>query len=140
LLLWPELRLVADAPAMSPDWLLCQAPRPLFRHRARTWGGRSRRPSCWRRWCTTLAWFPNRPLSPTPRHQTSLCTYSIQGQDLGWTKEEDELLAAVVHEFGENYRLVAEVLSPTAAITGTYRNFKACAERFKKLVVRISKP
>ena len=61
---------------------------------------------------------------------------STQGQDLGWTKEEDELLAAVVHEFGENYRLVAEVLSPTAAITGTYRNFKACAERFKKLVVR----
>jgi Uma2 family endonuclease len=46
----------------------------------------------------------------------------------------------VVHEFGENYRLVAEVLSPTAAITGTYRNFKACAERFKKLVVRISNP
>ena len=65
---------------------------------------------------------------------------SVQGQDLGWTKEEDELLAAVVHEFGENYRLVAEVLSPTAAITGTYRNFKACAERFKKLVVRRPSP
>lgn len=59
----------------------------------------------------------------------------LQGQDAGWTKEEDELLAAVVHEFGENYRLVSDVMSPAAMVTGVFRNAKACAERFKKLAV-----
>lgn len=41
-----------------------------------------------------------------------------------------------MHEFGENYRLVADVMSPNSAVTGAYRNHKACADRFKKLAVR----
>lgn len=43
----------------------------------------------------------------------------------------------MVHEFGDNWLLVADVLSGSSPITGTYRSHKACRERFKELHVRV---
>eukprot|EP00891_Asterochloris_glomerata_P006198 jgi/Astpho2/6198/Aster-x1356 len=57
----------------------------------------------------------------------------LGGQVLPWTVQEDRLLCAVVHEFGSNWLLVADVLASSTHLQGIYRKPKQCAERFKQL-------
>ncbi len=49
-----------------------------------------------------------------------------------WAKAEDELLLAVVHEFGPNWTLVSEVLSLSLALQGVHRSPAQCRQRFRQ--------
>ena len=52
-----------------------------------------------------------------------------------WTKAEDDLLLAVVHEFGINWQLVSEVLNLSLLLLGIYRPGVQCRQRFRQLCV-----
>ena len=53
-----------------------------------------------------------------------------------WSKAEDELLLAVVHEFGINWTLVSEVLSLSLGMQGIYRPSQQCRQRFRQLTMQ----
>jgi len=61
----------------------------------------------------------------------------IQGQPgiLSWNKSEDDLLLAVVHEFGVNWTLVSEVLSRSLSMQGIHRPAQQCRQRFRQLIM-----
>lgn len=59
----------------------------------------------------------------------------MQNGGVEWESFEDELLAAVVHEFGVNWQLVADVLAGASSLCGFQRTAKACCERYKQLQV-----
>ena len=48
-----------------------------------------------------------------------------------WTAQEEQLLAAIVFEFGANWGLVSDILSSTTGLCGIYRRPDACRERFR---------
>ena len=58
------------------------------------------------------------------------------GQSIPWSEAEDRLLCAIVHEFGSNWFLVADVLSGSCAMQGIYRSPHTCRYRFRSLTVR----
>ncbi len=58
------------------------------------------------------------------------------GQSMPWSDAEDRLLCAIVHEFGSNWFLVADVLSASCAMQGIYRSPTTCRYRFRNLTVR----
>lgn len=60
-----------------------------------------------------------------------------QPGSLVWNRSEDELLLAVVHEFGLNWTLVSEVLSRSLSMHGIYRPAQQCRQRFRQLMVRL---
>lgn len=68
-------------------------------------------------------------------------TTRIQGQPgiLSWNKVEDDLLLAVVHEFGLNWTLVSEVLSKSLLMHGIHRPAQQCRQRFRQIMVGYSK-
>ena len=47
---------------------------------------------------------------------------AASGPSMPWTDAEDRLLCAIVHEFGSNWFLVADVLSASCAMQGIYRS------------------
>lgn len=53
-----------------------------------------------------------------------------------WQKAEEDLLLAVVHEFGVNWTLVSEVLSLSLRMQGVHRPAAQCRQRFRILTVR----
>jgi hypothetical protein len=53
-----------------------------------------------------------------------------------WTKAEDDLLLAVVHEFGVNWTLVSEVLSLSLGMQGIHRPPQQCRQRFRHLTMQ----
>lgn len=53
-----------------------------------------------------------------------------------WTKQEDELLLAIAHEFSGNWTLVSEVLSLSLSMQGIYRPPAMCKQRFRQITVR----
>ena len=55
---------------------------------------------------------------------------------LPWTNLEDHLLCSIVHEFGVNWRLVADVFATSSAMAGIFRSPLQCRWRFKELAVR----
>ncbi|CAL5224932.1 g7701 [Coccomyxa viridis] len=55
------------------------------------------------------------------------------GQSMPWSDAEDRLLCAIVHEFGSNWFLVADVLSASCAMQGIYRSPTTCRYRFRNL-------
>jgi len=57
------------------------------------------------------------------------------GQSMPWSDAEDRLLCAIVHEFGSNWFLVADVLSASCAMQGIYRSPTTCRYRFRNLTV-----
>lgn len=61
----------------------------------------------------------------------------IQGQPgmLSWNRSEDELLLAIVHEFGVNWTLVSEVLSRSLSMQGIHRPSQQCRQRFRQLTI-----
>ena len=61
----------------------------------------------------------------------------IQGQPgiLSWSRNEDELLLAIVHEFGVNWTLVSEVLSRSLSMQGVHRPANQCRQRFRQLTL-----
>jgi len=61
----------------------------------------------------------------------------VQGQPgmLSWSRGEDELLLAIVHEFGVNWTLVSEVLSRSMSMHGIYRPSQQCRQRFRQLTI-----
>ena len=48
-----------------------------------------------------------------------------------WTTAEDSLLAAIVHDFADNWSLVSLILSISSALQGVYRRPDLCRHRFK---------
>ncbi len=61
----------------------------------------------------------------------------VQGQPgvLTWSRGEDELLLAIVHEFGVNWTLVSEVLSRSLSMHGVHRPANQCRQRFRQLTL-----
>ena len=53
-----------------------------------------------------------------------------------WTRGEDDLLLAVVHEFGINWTLVSEVLSLSLSMQGIHRPAQQCRQRFRQLTMQ----
>jgi Myb-like DNA-binding domain len=53
-----------------------------------------------------------------------------------WSRQESDLLLAVVHEFGLNWTIVSEVLSQSLGMQGIFRPAAACKQRFRQLTVR----
>ena len=51
--------------------------------------------------------------------------------EVPWTVAEDQVLCAIVHEFGSNWAIVADVLGSTYTIRGIYRRPHSCRQRFK---------
>ena len=54
-----------------------------------------------------------------------------------WSSGEEMLLCAVVHEFGSNWALVADVLAASASMSGVFRPRDACRFRFRTLTVHV---
>mmetsp|Transcript_12681 Transcript_12681/g.32615 ORF Transcript_12681/g.32615 Transcript_12681/m.32615 type:complete len:876 (-) Transcript_12681:141-2768(-) len=57
----------------------------------------------------------------------------MPGDLIAWTAQEDQLLFAIVHEFGANWVLVADVLSSGSALQGVFRRPDQCKSRWKAL-------
>ena len=50
-----------------------------------------------------------------------------------WTPVEDQLLCAIVHEFGSNWGLITDVFGASAPFKGVYRRAEQCRWRFQRL-------
>jgi len=50
---------------------------------------------------------------------------------------EEQLLCAVVHEFGPNFAFAADVLGACSQLQGIFRRASQCREKFKQLTVYI---
>lgn len=48
---------------------------------------------------------------------------------------EEQLLCAVVHEFGPNFAFAADVLAGCSQLQGIFRRASQCKEKFKQLTV-----
>mmetsp|Transcript_39746 Transcript_39746/g.112786 ORF Transcript_39746/g.112786 Transcript_39746/m.112786 type:complete len:1021 (+) Transcript_39746:660-3722(+) len=57
----------------------------------------------------------------------------IAGDMIEWTAQEDQLLCAIVHEFGQNWALVADVFSKASPVPGVYRKSEHCKLRHRTL-------
>ena len=55
-----------------------------------------------------------------------------------WSSMEEQLLCAVVHEFGPNFAFAADVLAACSQLQGIFRRASQCKEKFKQLSVRLS--
>ena len=51
---------------------------------------------------------------------------------------EEQLLCAVVHEFGPNFAFAADVLAACSQLQGIFRRASQCKEKFKQLSVGAS--
>lgn len=60
------------------------------------------------------------------------------GQTIPWSPEEERLLCAIVHEFGSNWFLVADVLAASCSMQGIYRSPHNCRQRFRAITVGAS--
>ncbi len=60
------------------------------------------------------------------------------GQSIPWSPEEERLLCAIVHEFGSNWFLVADVLATSCAMQGIYRSPGSCRYRFRAITVSVA--
>ncbi|KAL6761973.1 hypothetical protein V8C86DRAFT_744167 [Haematococcus lacustris] len=47
-----------------------------------------------------------------------------------WTQQDDQILIAIVAEFGQNWYLVADVLRATSVMAGIARRFDLCKQRY----------
>jgi len=52
-----------------------------------------------------------------------------------WSSMEEQLLCAVVHEFGPNFAFAADVLGACSQLQGIFRRASQCREKFKQLTV-----
>ena len=52
-----------------------------------------------------------------------------------WQPGEDSLLSSIVHEFGENWLLISDVLSTSSSLQGIFRSPLHCRWRFRELTV-----
>lgn len=52
-----------------------------------------------------------------------------------WSSMEEQLLCAVVHEFGPNFFFAADVLAACSHLQGIFRRASQCKEKFKQLTV-----
>ena len=50
-----------------------------------------------------------------------------------WSSMEEQLLCAVVHEFGPNFAFAADVLAACSQLQGIFRRASQCKEKFKQL-------
>ncbi|KAL3139308.1 hypothetical protein ABBQ38_003646 [Trebouxia sp. C0009 RCD-2024] len=50
-----------------------------------------------------------------------------------WSSMEEQLLCAVVHEFGPNFAFAADVLAGCSQLQGIFRRASQCKEKFKQL-------
>lgn len=51
---------------------------------------------------------------------------------------EEQLLCAVVHEFGPNFAFAADVLAACSQLQGIFRRASQCKEKFKQLTVGLA--
>lgn len=61
---------------------------------------------------------------------------AVGGQTIPWTSDEERLLCAIVHEFGSNWYLVADVLAASCSMQGIYRSPYNCRQKFRAITVR----
>ena len=54
-----------------------------------------------------------------------------------WSSMEEQLLCAVVHEFGPNFAFAADVLAACSQLQGIFRRASQCKDKFKQLTVRL---
>lgn len=54
---------------------------------------------------------------------------------LAWDKDDDTLLLSIIHEFGQNWRLVADIFAVACKLSGVHRNAEMCKNRFHVLAV-----
>ena len=54
-----------------------------------------------------------------------------------WTPAEDQLLAAIVHDFADNWSLVSVILAISCGMQGVYRRPDLCRHRFKQLAAKV---
>lgn len=57
------------------------------------------------------------------------------GNAVPWSSMEEQLLCAVVHEFGPNFAFAADVLAACSQLQGIFRRASQCKEKFKQLTV-----
>lgn len=55
-----------------------------------------------------------------------------------WSSMEEQLLCAVVHEFGPNFAFAADVLAACSQLQGIFRRASQCKEKFKQLTVGLA--
>ena len=55
-----------------------------------------------------------------------------------WSSMEEQLLCAVVHEFGPNFAFAADVLAGCSQLQGIFRRASQCKEKFKQLTVSLT--
>ncbi|KAK9905730.1 hypothetical protein WJX75_005313 [Coccomyxa subellipsoidea] len=60
---------------------------------------------------------------------------AVGGQTIPWTSEEERLLCAIVHEFGSNWYLVADVLAASCSMQGIYRSPYNCRQKFRAITM-----
>eukprot|EP00983_Pelagomonas_calceolata_P005438 177131-Pelagomonas_calceolata.AAC.3 len=54
-----------------------------------------------------------------------------------WSSQDDHLLVAIVTEFSQNWHLVADVLRSASSMSGVFRRFDVCKQRYS-LLLRMS--
>lgn len=54
---------------------------------------------------------------------------------LAWSQLDDNLLCSIVHEFGSNWRLVADIFALSCTLSGIHRSAAQCLKRFRELAV-----
>ncbi len=54
---------------------------------------------------------------------------------LAWSQLDDNLLCSIVHEFGSNWRLVADIFAMSCTLSGIHRSAAQCLKRFRELAV-----
>ena len=59
---------------------------------------------------------------------------------LAWSQLDDNLLCSIVHEFGSNWRLVADIFAMSCSLSGIHRSATQCLKRFRELAVRLQHP
>ncbi|KAK9839390.1 hypothetical protein WJX84_002732, partial [Apatococcus fuscideae] len=72
------------------------------------------------------------------KHANSMEALANQGGKAGkghtpWTPTQDDLLCAIVLEFGPNWSLISDVISTSLSAQGLYRRADVCKARFKSL-------
>lgn len=78
---------------------------------------------------------PKRPVVPTEDKRRAKAEKKKRkmGSMRPWSPIEDQLLCAIVHEFGSNWALITDAFAASTPIKGTYHRVEHCRWRFSHL-------
>lgn len=66
-------------------------------------------------------------------------SYQLPSKDV-WPEERERVLAAVVHEFGSSWKLVADVTNSSMQLEGKHLTDTSAKNHFRDMLVRSSVP